>query len=191
MSEPVNQKRMVLMLVAAAALGGLLFLDREGWDNEVATVARRPPSATAVSPAPGGAAGTPGGLSTTRRSQSGNPLADLSPATLAATVEQPLFRRSRTPPVPPPPAKAPVVEDDTPPPPAKAEEPPPLELLGLAVEGNRRIALVKLKPKGELRRLRQGETLDGWTVHAIEDRRLVLERGDRQEVLELFAAKPL
>jgi hypothetical protein len=96
------------------------------------------------------------------------------------SVERTLFTPTRRPPDPDAPPPQPAVPRK---PPAPAV-PPRLTLLATVREGERRVALVStLAPVSSLE-LELGDSVDGWTVSAIELDRITLERGDaRHELL--------
>lgn len=99
---------------------------------------------------------------------------------MAQMQERPLFRIDRRPYVPPPP-----------PPPVAKEEPPPRDswstakLTGL-FQGDVSGAIVLLD--GKERRMRLGDTIEGWRLERIEPRRLVIVRGAQQRDIELKRA---
>ena len=108
-----------------------------------------------------------------------NPLAAPSLDRLSATRERPLFTPSRrAPPPPPPAASAAPVES--------AAAPPSISLLGviIAVEGPR--AVINDMTRNKIVRLRIGDEIDGWKVHQIDERLLVLGRDGRSASFKLF-----
>lgn len=132
--------------MAAIGLATLLVLDWAGGD---AATAAMPASAAAV-------AAQVGSL---------GPL-----AAYADVVERPLFAPSRRPPAAP--VAAPV-----PPVPVAASRPPPaIELVGVAMSGDRHYALVRT-PGGRSTRVAEGESVEGWQVTHIEADRIRLNRG--------------
>lgn len=91
------------------------------------------------------------------------------PAALNATRERPLFSPQRR----PPPVAAAA---------AQPTRPFNAALLGVVVDGDRRIALVQ-RPGAKAERLEVGQIFDGWTVDSIESRRLVVSsNGQRREL---------
>jgi hypothetical protein len=107
------------------------------------------------------------------------PLEDLS-----ATVERPLFVRSRRPPeaaLPPPAAESTPVE--------VAKEEAPAELTGIVNGPDRTYAILRSVATKEVVHLRKGETIDDWSVQEIGVRHVVLRRGAGSLRLELFAEK--
>lgn len=102
---------------------------------------------------------------------------------LTATVERPLFMRSRR-----PPAEAPEVEEEEKPV-AVAKEEAPGELTGIVIGPERTYALLTRRENQETELLRQGQTIDQWNVEEIGPRHVVLRRGAGQIRLELFDEK--
>jgi hypothetical protein len=108
-----------------------------------------------------------------------NPLAAPSLDRLSATRERPLFAPSRrAAPLPPPVASAAPVES--------AASPPQIALLGviIAVEGPR--AVINDVTRNKIARVRIGDEIDGWKVHQIDERLLVLWRDGRSASFKLF-----
>ena len=109
-----------------------------------------------------------------------DPLSDATvPAadTLAATVERPLFSPSRRPPF-----EAPPVEI------APAQPPPPLpvpSLRGILMVRGAPLALLE-GTSGSTVRVRQGDTIDGWTVRSITRGQVALEAETDRTVLSMF-----
>lgn len=89
-----------------------------------------------------------------------------------ATLERPLFVPSRRPPAAPPPVAAPVVEPL-----------PPMRLM--AVYGNADGGGLLAVIDGRLKRLRLGDTINGWTVKALQRSGVELGRGDETTVIAL------
>lgn len=135
------------------------------------------PPAAAPEHAP--AAGPP------QRTLGDNPLWAIPLARLTATRERPLFAPTRR-----PPAVAPVAMPVAPPPgpPPKPPEPetPQLSLLGTII-GAEKIGLFLDAGSKSVVRLRAGENHNGWTLRAVERRRVELARGLDQAVLDLPA----
>lgn len=109
---------------------------------------------------------------------------DAAPRDTSEIVERPLFLQGRRRPSP---ISAAVAAAPPPPPPA----PPPLArkymLVGtLVIDGRPQAMLREIAGAGPTHRLRQGDTIDGWTLAAIEPRRAVrFAQGDTQEALRL------
>jgi hypothetical protein len=103
---------------------------------------------------------------------------------LSATVERPLFVRSRRPPeeAPPPPAEKPAPVE-------VAKEEAPAELTGIVNGPERTYAILRNVATKEIMHLRKGETIEDWSVQEIGLRYVVLRRGDGSLRLELFAEK--
>jgi len=94
------------------------------------------------------------------------------PQSYAAVSERPLFSPSRRPPT----AAAT---------PAAASEISALSLTGIIISGDERIALVASGEPATVSRLKEGQTLGGWTVRSIQQDRVVLERDATQQELKL------
>jgi len=106
------------------------------------------------------------------------PLEDLS-----ATVERPLFTRSRRPPK----APAPTVSDAAPV--SVPSEDAPADLTGIVSGPERTYAILTSRTTKETHHLGTGETIDDWSVQEIGPRHVVLRRGPGSMRLELFAEK--
>ncbi len=98
------------------------------------------------------------------------------------TLERPLFSPSRRPPPPPPP----------PPPPSTPEEATPalanIHLYGLYGAGNSGGAIFRVDGKNE--RVTINQTIKGWKLTSIGESGVTLQRGSRQQVLELVHVIP-
>ncbi len=144
-----------------------------------------PPAVPAQSPAaPAPAADK--SVPAPQRALNDNPLWAIPLSRLTATRERPLFAPTRRPP--------PVVLIATPappsppgPPPKPAEpETPQLSLLGTII-GAEKIGLFVDSASKSVVRLRAGENHNGWTLRAVERRRVEMARGLDQAVLDLPA----
>jgi len=91
-------------------------------------------------------------------------------------VERPLFSPSRRP--------APATPEDINDADDAKIQPLAWELVGTMSIGEKPIALMK-HPTDGLKRLRQGQHLDSWTIKEISDEQVSLENGDRLETLSL------
>jgi len=103
---------------------------------------------------------------------------------LEATRERPLFSPSRQPdaqPEPADPSESPVSE---------APESLPFELTGIVMAGDVGIAIMRNRETQEAVHLRQGETLEQWSVEEIASRYVVLRSDDKELRLQLFEDKP-
>ncbi|MCP3445703.1 hypothetical protein [Bradyrhizobium sp. CCGUVB14] len=114
----------------------------------------------------------------------GNPLWSVPLKALTGTQERPIFSASRRPP-PRAVAAAPADEVHVPPPPKPVEAPPPLMLVGAVVGEGDAIAILVNRTDQKIVRLRQGETLDGWSLASVQPREVTFKQGDRSEVLAL------
>ncbi|AND91149.1 general secretion pathway protein N [Bradyrhizobium diazoefficiens] len=114
----------------------------------------------------------------------GNPLWSVPLSALTATQERPIFSASRRPP-PRAVAASPAEEMQAPPPPKPVEAPPPLLLVGAVVGEGDAIAILVNRIDQKVVRLRQGESLGGWSLTEVQPREVTLKQGDRSEVLAL------
>jgi len=114
----------------------------------------------------------------------GNPLWSVPLSALTVTQERPIFSATRRPP-PRAVAAAPVDEVRPPAPPKPVEAPPPLMLVGAVVGEGDAIAILVNRTDQKVVRLRQGESLDGWSLTSVQPREVTFKQGDRTEVLAL------
>ncbi|RXH12139.1 hypothetical protein EAS56_18790, partial [Bradyrhizobium guangzhouense] len=82
-------------------------------------------------------------------------------------------------------AAAPVDEVRAPPPPKPVEAPPPLALVGAVVGEGDAIAILINRTDQKVVRLRQGESVSGWSLTSVQPREVTFKQGDRSEVLVL------
>lgn len=113
----------------------------------------------------------------------GNPLWSVPLSALTGTQERPIFSATRRPP-PRAVAAVPAEEAQTPPP-KPVEALPPLMLVGAVVGEGDAIAILVNRTDQKIIRLRQGESLDGWSLASVQPREVTLKQGDRSEVLAL------
>lgn len=114
----------------------------------------------------------------------GNPLWSVPFSVLTVTQERPIFSATRRPP-PRAVAASPVEETHAPPPPKPVDAPPPLTLVGAVVGEGDAIAILVNRTDQKVVRLRQGESLGGWSLTSVQPREVMLKQGDRSEVLAL------
>lgn len=113
----------------------------------------------------------------------GNPLWSVPFSVLTVTQERPIFSATRRPP-PRAVAAAPVEEVHVRPP-KSVDAPPPLTLVGAVVGEGDAIAILVNRTDQKVVRLRQGESLGGWSLTSVQPREVMLKQGDRSEVLAL------
>lgn len=113
----------------------------------------------------------------------GNPLWSVPLSALTATQERPIFSAMRRPP-PSAVAAAPIKEVHAPPP-KPVDAPLPLMLVGAVVGEGDAIAILVNRTDQKVVRLRQGESLGGWSLISVEPREVTFKQGDRSEVLAL------
>jgi type II secretory pathway component PulC len=102
---------------------------------------------------------------------------------LRATRERPLFSPSRQPDATPDTAtETPVVEE--------SPDALPFELTGVVMGADMSVAILRNRDTQETVHLRQGETVEAWSIEEIAQRHVVLRQDERQVTLELFAVKP-
>lgn len=114
----------------------------------------------------------------------GNPLWAVPFSALTVTQERPIFSASRRPP-PRAVAASPAEEVTAPPPPKPAEAPPPLLLVGAVVGEGDAIAILVNRTDQKVVRLRQGDTLGGWSLTSVQPREVTFKQGERSESLAL------
>lgn len=99
---------------------------------------------------------------------------------LEATRQRPLFSPTRRPPPPPAPVNETVV------PVAPSVKPPPdIKVSGIILGDDRSVAIVRLGQDPNSVHLWVGSQVDGWTVEAIEARRILLRLGSRSLTADL------
>ncbi|WP_409187964.1 hypothetical protein [Bradyrhizobium sp. RDM4] len=113
----------------------------------------------------------------------GNPLWSVPLSALTVTQERPIFSATRRP--PPRAVAASPVEEAHVPPPKPVDAPPPLMLVGAVVGEGDAIAILVNRADQKVVRLRQGESLGGWSLTSVQPREVTLKQGDRSEVLAL------
>ncbi|MCK1396962.1 hypothetical protein IVB45_25480 [Bradyrhizobium sp. 4] len=119
----------------------------------------------------------------TKPAPRGNPLWSVPLSALTATQERPIFSAMRRP--PPRAVVASPVEDVSAPPPKPVEAPPPLLLVGAVVGEGDAIAILVNRTDQKVVRLRQGESLGGWSLTSVQPREVTFKQGERSEVLAL------
>jgi hypothetical protein len=148
-----------------------------------AAAAQEPPKLQPVAPQPAAQRPAPPQPAQPPKRASGIP--ELPPIEdLEATVERPLFTRTRRPPQAPEPAAvteaAPV---------AVPSEESPADLTGIVNGPGLTYAILTNKTTKETVHLRQGETIENWSIREIGPRYVVLARGPGSLRLELFEEK--
>ena len=121
---------------------------------------------------------------TSKPAPRGNPLWSVPLSALTGTQERPIFSATRRPP-PRAVAAAPADEAQTPQLPKPVEAPPPLMLVGAVVGEGDAIAILVNRSDQKVVRLRQGESLGGWSLASVQPREVTFKQGDRIEVLAL------
>ena len=122
--------------------------------------------------------------STSKPAPRGNPLWSVPLSVLSGTQERPIFSATRRPP-PRAVSAAPAEEVQAPPPPKLAEAPPPLMLVGAVVGEGDAIAILVNRTDQKVVRLRQGESLGGWSLTSVQPREVTFKQGERSEVIVL------
>jgi general secretion pathway protein N len=113
----------------------------------------------------------------------GNPLWSIPLSALSATRERPVFSASRRPPQAA--VVAPMAQVAAPVPPKAAPQRPPLALIGAVVGEGDAIAIFLDQTSQKVIRLRQGESLAGWELSAVQPREVMLKQAERTEILAL------
>lgn len=123
-----------------------------------------------------------------------NPPAEASAAARTALADRPLFDPSRRPYAPPPPAPPPRPSAAPTPAPPPAPRLPKLTEQGWVLSGTvvgaddnaeDRIALLRSARGGAVRKVKQGEELQGWRVVRVEPGRLSLRAGAQNDEMVL------
>lgn len=94
----------------------------------------------------------------------------------AAILQRPLFQPQRRPPTPI------RVADPVP-------DPPRVRLSAVSISSDVRIAVIKELDSGRTRRVREGETLNLWTIKHVHPRQIVLQWKDRETIIPLFSGE--
>jgi hypothetical protein len=167
-------KRLPLLMLAAAGLGALLW-----WDMR--TEPETPDVVAAAGPARGvedlSRDGQAASTAMPERAPGGetvNPLASLDKESLRDMTERPLFAPSRRPPpAPAPRATEPAFVAAPAPPPT-----PDFTLLGIIRDGDRAIVLLRSRSDGRNLRVEDGDMIGGWEIAAVGAASVRLKRGD-------------
>lgn len=120
---------------------------------------------------------------TSKPAPRGNPLWSVPLSALTGTQERPIFSATRRP--PPRAVAAAPIEEAHAPPPKPVDAPPPLMLVGAVVGEGDAIAILVNRTDQKVVRLRQGESLGGWSLISVQPREVTFKQGDRSEVLAL------
>lgn len=121
-----------------------------------------------------------------------NPLEGIDPRSFPAIVERPLFNPSRQPrpaepEAPPPPPDQSTIEEPPPPPPApEGPGPGDYKLLGVSSGPDGRIAALRVAATGDVVYLRQGESIDSWSVIDVGDRSVAIGKPENPVTFNLF-----
>ncbi len=91
-------------------------------------------------------------------------------------LARPLFSESRRPPV----STSAITPDASP-----DESNAALQLLGIILTPDKRLALIQSKDATDVVRVFEGQSVSGWQVHLIKATQVVLKRGNEDEVLKL------
>ncbi|SFV29575.1 hypothetical protein [Hyphomicrobium facile] len=163
----MNQYRLYLMIVACLALACLVWFDNQ----QPSPMASAPPIASGEPQDQT----DPDLSSNDENKQSshisiGNPLVAISKDELRDTVERPLFAPTRRRPVETDTAK----HQDT----TLIGEKPVYELLGVVLNGDRAIALLRNAADGTSFRVESGDMVGSWRVATVEAASVFLERSD-------------
>ena len=111
-------------------------------------------------------------------STSVGPAVDGAPlSAFGEVLARPLFSQSRRPPPVSSSAITPVAQPD--------ESDAVLQLLGIVLTPDKRMALIQSKDATDVIRVFEGQSVSGWQVHLIKATQVVLRRGNEDEVLKL------
>ncbi len=166
----MNNRRFAVLIVIAAGLGALVWLDRSARTESVADASL----VETIEPNQAGdqrrsSERSPEGEDETA-SAARNPLGSMRLKSLTHTIERPLFSSSRRPPV----KIAKPAKRRPPPPPRKRVKRNSFKLLGVIGGGPHRIALLKDKRNGRHFRVEPGDHIDGWQVDRVGSADVVL-----------------
>jgi type II secretory pathway component PulC len=101
-------------------------------------------------------------------------------STFSEFVARPLFTPTRR---PPPTKTEPNIATTAP-------KPENLQLIGVIISEDERMALLQTPATGDVTRAVEGQTVGGWEVHAIKPAQVVLKRGNASEVVIINDAAP-
>jgi type II secretory pathway component PulC len=101
-------------------------------------------------------------------------------STFSEFVSRPLFTPTRR---PPPTRTEPNIARTAP-------KPENLQLIGVIISEDERMALLQTLTTGDVTRAVEGQTVGGWEVHAIKPAQVVLKRGNASEVVMINDAAP-
>ncbi|HET6519301.1 MAG TPA: hypothetical protein VFG47_05715 [Geminicoccaceae bacterium] len=153
-----------LLLTACIGLATVIYFELD--EPPLSGVAQSRPAGAAVAEATAPAAERPPEIGF-----------DMPPlAVFSEITARPLFSPTRRP--PPPPEEAPAAEE------APVER-GQFALRGVALAGDRRVALLQRRATGELVRALEGQSVDGWRVAGITATEAVLESGGDKYVVEV------
>ena len=163
-------KRLPLLMLAAAGIGALLWWDMQSEPDTPDVVAAAGPAKREGRNQDGQAAPT-----AMRESVSGetvNPPGGLDKESLRDMTERPLFTPTRRPPPDPAPREAQPAFVPPPAPPST----PDYMLLGIIRDGDRAIALLRGRSDGRNLRVEAGDMIGGWEIAAVDTVSVRLKR---------------
>jgi hypothetical protein len=164
-------KRLSLLMLGAAGLGVLLWLDMQSQPETPHVVA--PAGQVPLVDSRGQDGRTTSTAMPMPNDGTVNPLASLDKQSLRDMTERPLFTPTRRPPPDPAPTQA---EPAFAPPPAPSS--PEFTLLGIIRNGDRATALLRSRSDGRNLRVEAGDTIGGWEIAAVETVSVKLKRKD-------------
>jgi hypothetical protein len=181
--------RLALLTVTFAVLAGVVWIDNMGWPSQAAIDRGVPVAVAALETALPAPASPHAGRDQTAAVRPGptiDPFADLKRANFSEIVSRPLFSPARRPPVPqqvsvrPPKAVQP----------RQVEPPrePPLRfaLVGVVINGEQRLALIRHAKMKETIKVAKGGDLKGWRVERIGQRSIEVSHKTWVRKLRLF-----
>lgn len=166
--------RPLLLVIVCFALGALVWLDNRGtilsmWNSAAPSPSSATAQITPLDNAKSERDTAPDQKPTTEVSLlTGNPLASFDKASLENWVKRPLFAPSRRRP-PPQEAKSKI---------APPQPPPDYQLLGVLLNPERTIALLRSEDTGTDFHVQVGDMLKGWLVASVERDAVTLKRDD-------------
>jgi hypothetical protein len=174
----MTNRRLTILIAVMLLLGGALWFDHGWWSGSEQTL---PGAVAAPTPDTGEYTERRRLRATASELAAVNPLGDWPAEALAEVLDRPLFNPSRRAYKPPP---EPEPEPEAPEP--VVEETLKLALIGVLLGENGRFAMLKEDGSGKILRLKEGQSLDDWTLAEVRLRDVVLVRGEERKTLKLF-----
>jgi hypothetical protein len=177
----MTNRRLIILIGLMLALAGALWFDHGWWGDSDQTL---PGAVAATTPNAGEQTERLRRRATASELAAINPLGDWSAEALSEVLDRPLFNPSRraakpTPvPQPEPEAPEPVV--------AEALD---VTLIGVLLGDKVRFAILKENGSGKMLRLKEGQSVEDWTLEEVGLREAIVARGEERTTLKLFEEK--